>query len=118
MLGTTGLFPLQLSSPSCLSTTFRPASHHILATTDNQFHFKPKHGTNMCIFYLNRLHLIMSAKIPRFFYIKQTASYYVTKDSPVDASKAFGRTNHNLLFAKLIKAQCTNVYSKTVVELV
>jgi len=35
-------------------------------------------------------------------------SYYVSKDTPVfsaftDASKAFDRTNHNLLFAKLIQ---------------
>ena len=72
--------------------------HHILscispllATTDNQFGFKPKHGTDMCIFLL-----------------EQTVSYYVNKETPVfsaflDASKAFDRTNHNLLFAKLIK---------------
>jgi len=63
----------------------------LLATTDNQFGFKPKHGTDMCIFLL-----------------KQTVSYYVNKETPVfsaflDASKAFDRTNHNLLFAKLIK---------------
>jgi len=38
-----------------------------LATTDNQFGFKPKHGTDMCIFYLNRQCLIMSAKIPQCF---------------------------------------------------
>jgi len=35
-------------------------------------------------------------------------SYYVSKDTPVfsaflDAPKSFDRTNHNLLFAKLIK---------------
>ena len=63
----------------------------LLATTDNQFGFKLKHGTDMCIFLL-----------------KQTVSYYVNKETPVfsaflDASKAFDRTNHNLLFAKLIK---------------
>jgi len=62
-----------------------------MATTDNQFGFNPKHGTDMCIFLL-----------------KQTGSYCVSKDTPVfssslDASKAFDRTNHNLLFAKLIK---------------
>jgi len=63
----------------------------LLATTDNQFHFKTKHGTDMCIFLL-----------------KQTVSCYVSKDTPVfsaflEASKAFDRANHNLLFAKLIK---------------
>ena len=63
----------------------------LLATTDNQLGFKPKHGTDMCIFLL-----------------KQIVSYYVSKDTPVfsaflDASKAFDRTNHNLLFATLIK---------------
>jgi len=63
----------------------------LLATTDNKFGFKPKHSTDMCIFLL-----------------KQTVSYYVSKDTPVftaflDASKACDRTNHNLLFAKLIK---------------
>jgi len=31
----------------------------LLATTDNQLGFKPKHGTGMCIFYFNRLCLIM-----------------------------------------------------------
>jgi len=63
----------------------------LLATTDIQFGFKPKHGTDMCILLL-----------------KQTVSYYVSKDTPVfsaflDASKTFEETNHNLLFAKLIK---------------
>ena len=63
----------------------------LLATTDNQFGFKPKHGADM-----------------RIFLLKQTVSYYVNKGTPVfsaflDASKAFDRTNHNLLFAKLIK---------------
>jgi len=48
----------------------------LLATTDNQFGFKPKHGTDMCLFLL-----------------KQTVFYYVSKDDPVfsaflDASKA------------------------------
>ena len=42
-----------------------------------------------------------------FFYLNRL-SYYVNKETPVfsaflDASKAFDRTNHNLLFAKLIK---------------
>ena len=67
----------ELNILSCISP--------LLATTDNQFGFKPKHGTDMCIF------------------LQQTVSYYVNKDTPVfsaflDASKAFDRTNHNLLF--------------------
>ena len=42
------------------------------------------------------------------FLLKQTVSYYVSKDNLVfsaflDWPKAFGRTNHNLLFAELIK---------------
>jgi len=66
MLGTTDLFPLQLlvelvSYPSCLSCI-----SPLLATTDNQFGFKSKHGTGMSIFLL-----------------KQTVSYYVSKDTPV-----------------------------------
>ena len=48
----------------------------LLVTTDNRFGFKPKRGTDMCIFLLI-----------------QTVSYYVNKDTPVfsaflDASKA------------------------------
>jgi len=44
------------------------------------------------------------------FILKQTMSYYVNKDTPaftasLDASKAFHRTNHNMLFAKLIKCK-------------
>ena len=85
--------------PVSLATIFSKLFEHyilscispLLATTDNQFGFKPKHGTDMCIFLL-----------------KETVSYYVNKDTPVfsaflDASKAFDRTNHNQLFAKLIK---------------
>jgi len=64
-----------------------------VATTDNQFNFKPRLGTDMYIFIL-----------------KPTVSYYVNKDTPaftasLDASKAFHRTNYNMLFAKLIKCK-------------
>jgi len=53
--------------PASLATiTYKLFEHYILscispllATTDNQFGFKPKHGTDMCIFYLNGLCLIM-----------------------------------------------------------
>jgi len=62
-----------------------------MARTDNQFGFKSQHETDM-----------------RIFVLKQTVSYYVSKYAPVfsaflDVSEAFDRTNHNLLFAELIK---------------
>ena len=63
---------------------------NFLNTTDNQFGFKTKHSTDMCVFLL-----------------KQTISYYITRGSPIfcvflDASNAFKRVNHYLLFQKLI----------------
>ncbi len=62
-----------------------------LLTTDNQFGFKEKSGTDMCVFTL-----------------KQVIEYYNSRSSPIyicflDASKAFDRLNHWSLFAKLIK---------------
>jgi len=89
MLGTIGLFPLQLSSPSCMNTT----SWHAFP------HFWPQHTTSLAQAKTWHWHVYFST---------QTVSYYVNKETPVfsaflDASKAVDRTNHNLLFAKLIK---------------
>ena len=61
-----------------------------LHTTQNQFGFKPKHSTDMSVFLL-----------------KQTISSYVDRNTPVfavflDASKAFDKVNHDVLFQKLI----------------
>ena len=65
--------------------------HYNVQTCDNQFGFKKKHGTDMCIFSL-----------------KHVVDFYRQRSSPVyicflDASKAFDRINHWSLFAKLIK---------------
>ena len=67
-------------------------SHHFidfLKTKDNQFGFKPNHSIDMSVF------------------LKQVASSYVSRDTPVfavflDAAKAFDKVDHDLLFKKLI----------------
>jgi hypothetical protein len=61
-----------------------------LHTQSNQFGFKKKHGTDQCVFVL-----------------KEIVEYYVSANSPVficylDASKAFDRLNHWMLFNTLI----------------
>lgn len=60
-----------------------------LVTTDNQFGFKPKHGTDMCIYALKEIvHSYNAANSTVFL-------------SFLDASKAFDRINHIKLFNKL-----------------
>ena len=61
-----------------------------LVTHDQQFGFKSKHSTDMCI-----------------FTVKSIIKYYTDQNTPVytcflDASKAFDRVNHCTLFRKLI----------------
>lgn len=63
---------------------------HLLSSADNQFGFKSKHGTDLCVFSL-----------------KQIIEFYHGLSSPVyvcflDAAKAFDRLNHWSLFRKLI----------------
>ena len=61
-----------------------------LVTSDNQFGFKPKHSTELCI-----------------YTVKSIIQYYDYYNSPVytcflDASKAFDSVNHWTMFKKLI----------------
>ena len=63
----------------------------LLYTENNQFGFKPKHGTDMAVFTL-----------------KQIIEFYTMHGSPtfvcyIDASKAFDRISHWCLFDKLLK---------------
>ena len=68
-----------------------------LSTTDNQFSFKSKHSTDMCVFTL-----------------KAIIDYYNAASSPMyicylDASKAFDRVNFWKLFDKLLKRSVPDV---------
>jgi len=63
----------------------------LLVAADNQFGFRNKHSTDMCV-----------------FAFQQVIDLYVSLNSPVyicylDASKAFDRVNHWSLFNKLLK---------------
>ena len=64
-------------------------SEELNNTSCNQFGFKRKHSTDLCI-----------------FSFKQVIEYYLNYDNPMficylDASKAFDRVNYWLLFKKL-----------------
>ena len=65
-----------------------------LSTSDNQFGFKSLHSTDLWIYTL-----------------KEFIEYYKTKGTTVyvtffDASKAFDRIDHWLLFNKILKKRC------------
>ena len=62
-----------------------------LFTSDNQFVFKSSHSTDLCI-----------------YTVKEFIDYYTSRGTTVyvtflDASKAFDRIDHWLLFNKMIK---------------
>ena len=85
--------------PICLSNVFSKVVEKVLysrmqnwlLTTPNQFGFKPKHGTEMCVFVLKELIR---------YYVDHGSCMYVAF---LDASKAFDRVNHVKLFNKLLK---------------
>ena len=75
----------------------------LLCTSDNQFGFKNNGSTDMCVFTL-----------------KQVIDYYRNNGSPVylcflDASKAFDRVHHNLLFDKLRKRNVPHIIVRLLV---
>ena len=79
---------------SAMSKVFETVILHrykeLLYTSDHQFSFKAKHGTDQCVFVL-----------------KEMIEFYARASSPIylcfmDASKAFDRVNHHCLLNKLL----------------
>ena len=74
-----------------------------LYTADNQFGFKAKHSTDMAV-----------------FVFKQVVEFYSKQSSPVyicylDASKAFDRINHWILFDKLLTRNVPDIIVRLIV---
>jgi len=84
--------PIAIASPllKVIESVLLTYLDDFLCSPSNQFGFKKKHGTDLCIFAL-----------------KEIIQYYRQRGSPVfacflDASKAFDRVNHWTLFKKLM----------------
>lgn len=86
--------PIALASvmSKVLETVVLCRLERYVLSTDNQFGFKRKHGTDLCIFALKEI-------LDR--YNKQNSTMFLCF---IDASKAFDRVNHQKLFLKLIKS--------------
>ena len=79
-----------------------------ITTSSNQFGFERKHNVFLhfciCILLYNAFSMcVFIVLIQCVFLYKQAVSYYINQNSPVfsiflDASKAFDRVNHKLLF--------------------
>ena len=83
--------PIALASilSKVLERTLLNRLEQYILTTDNQFGFKRKHGTDMCIFALKEI-------LDK--YNRQNSTIFMCF---IDASKAFDRINHEKLFNKL-----------------
>ena len=77
-----------------------------LQSTFNQFGFKRKHGTEMCVFVL---------KVLLIYYIKHRCCMYMYV-AFLDASKAFDRVNDTKLFSKLLKLDMLTWIIKVLVQ--
>ena len=83
--------PIALASilSKVLERTILNRLEQFVLTADNQFGFKPKHGTDMCIFALKEI---------LDLYNRHNSTMFMCF---IDASKAFDRVNHEKLFYKL-----------------
>ena len=87
--------------PICISNVFTKVVEKVLysrmedhiQSTNNQFGFKQKHGTEMCVFVLKEL-------IRYYNFIKHGSCIYVAF---LDASNAFDRVNHTKLISMLLE---------------
>ncbi len=75
--------------PIALSSILSKVLERFVLTSDIQFGFKPKHGTDMCIFALKEI---------LDLYNRHNSTIFMCF---IDASKAFDRINHEKLFYKL-----------------
>lgn len=83
--------PIALASilSKVIERTLLNKLEQFVLTSDNQFGFKPKHGTDMCIFALKEI---------LDLYNRHNSTIFMCF---IDASKAFDRVNHEKLFYKL-----------------